>query len=563
MSQLTYNGISLDDIKTQRIEQEVIYDASGVDYLFTKINITVHCIFNTALMPAQGGETPAAIMKRVRKCLLMERQVLNYSTEAQYIVSPSAGSEDAFHGPLPQYCHVVEVQGTQCFLVEYSVTTWIVECCEGQSLAYMSNRWKEHHTIDKYGYTKRQINGMVRFKGGGTIDTKTFGQKGMSADDFARGMIIPPTLSIPGNANSAFRRETQDYEVSEDGLTWTYNIVDQEYYTNPPIGLMDISGQHTVECNKGAIYKEHITVTGTGNPVTTKKTLLAACMAVLFGRLNLNGNFNKKFVIAGYTRDQIHENVVEVSASTQIQLLAKTADGLNLPASLAKCNYILGSKFGLNPPPVGDRGTANLHFQSFNTYLQRCTTFSSSLAPAGASSANITGVPNNPQGAAVNAEPPSEPTKVIQGQTGVYTNFQMESEYHTDQQTIHMPLMTSNSTLSALANLAQPTMKKVVKWTAERWGAIPKVPDEDSSDPNLVLLHSRVKPVNVDIGGDGTTLVYTIHGTYTYAVKNSAAVAIAAGTAPYLTIAYGQTMIPDSSFVTGLDDPGNSLGSMS
>jgi hypothetical protein len=335
MATLTYNGIVLDTIQTTAFQQEAIYDPSHTDYLYTRVQIGVKAVFNRGNQPATPGETPAQTMARVRKCLMTQNGVLLYQVGSDIIVqSPLNGtaSEDVKHGPFPIRCNILELTEAT-FIVEYVVETYIIECCSGSTVPYLSNRWEESDSINEDMFTKRTIKGRVIFRAD-KINSKKF-NNGQSADSY-RGLIGPPALPLQPN----FTRVSMDFVVQADGLALDYTIVDEEKYVQPPDDCTRFEADHTTTTTKGAVYSDVITVKVHGNALTSKSLLILRAAQIISGRLDLAGN---KAIRSGAVKTSINENWIEIRVETFGGGRQSTFGGLNVakPQNTTQLDYLL------------------------------------------------------------------------------------------------------------------------------------------------------------------------------------------------------------------------------
>lgn len=550
MTQLVYNNITLAAITTPQFSQEAVYDASHSDYLYTKYTIGVKAVFNPAFAPSAGGsETPAQTMLRVKNCLMTQCQQLVFSmgNGTQLIKNPADGvPEDVKHGPFPLKCNIIEITEAT-FLVDYAVETYMTECCAGTTPPYISNRWSETDDIDENMYTKRTVKGRIIFRAD-QINSKKF-NNGPSADSY-RGLVPPPALALQPN----FARISMNFMVPEDGLSLDYTIIDQELYCQPPEGATKFTGEHTVTTSKGAVYSDVITATLYGNATTSKSLLLARAAQLIVGRLDLSGN---KVIKAGYVKDKLEQNVVEIRVETFGGVRPNTFLGLNLaqPNTLSKLNYILGDRRSNQQPDPGTRGTANLAMITFNNYLSLCNVEQDSVLTTFPVDFPSSEAINTSVSTSVVSSLPQQPTMfdTQQTQTGVYTTYLLEIDYRINENKLQLAKMDTSRTDCAVFSVAQPTMTKVVGYRAERWGKQPSLPAALTTDPNAVFLKGHTKPMNVDVAPDGSTLVYNVSGEYHYAVIDPTKEEILGGLAPYLNTTFDQTKT--GNYVNGLADP--------
>lgn len=74
-----------------------------------------------------------------------------------------------------------------------------------------------------------------------------------------------------------------------------------------------------------------------------------------------------------------------------------------------------------------------------------------------------------------------------------------------------------NTPSCVILQLYQPVTKKTARWSIDRYGCVPEIPDPSAVDLDKYTLSEQViSPVGIEIAPDGYTPVYRITGTYTY-----------------------------------------------
>jgi hypothetical protein len=167
-------------------------------------------------------------------------------------------------------------------------------------------------------------------------------------------------------------------------------------------------------------------------------------------------------------------------------------------------------------------------------------------SPAGgAGSCNITVTPDLPEIDTL-FDPPS---------TGIYGDYNISEAYETDYHTLQMPKATTADHNASFAVVAQPTMKKVVNWTATKANDWPDLPKAETSDPNEILLFKYVTGRNIELAADQLTPVYIITGRYIYAYVDPDLVNMYVGVPPYVDWPISDSAIPPDKFVDGIQEP--------
>jgi hypothetical protein len=321
MSVLFYNGVRLDLIQTQALDQSVVYDPSNTDYLYTKIRLRVQGIINNTISPATSGETPNQTMVRIRKCLLAPRQQLYYGTAGYdpsqpfasqvqnlLIVAPVAGfNVDSNNGPKPISCSITLIT-VVTYVVTYEIEVALYECCQSAALPYVSNRWTETHDLDTEGYLTRKIDGQVIFNSQ-YVNAKTQpGSTGSPIADNWRLLIAPPSIAVtPG-----YIRQSSSFAVTPDGLQLRYTITDKQQYAMIANFITRWEGTRRIEFKAGGGYSnEAITVRAWAPKGVPKANVYQACASTALRLVDSN-----KPIMSGSTSDNCHENMCEVTLKT-------------------------------------------------------------------------------------------------------------------------------------------------------------------------------------------------------------------------------------------------------
>lgn len=378
-TQMSYNNISLGFIRTIQIEQAAVREPSDSDYIYTRIAIRVSSLLNRDIIPpalAGGTESPTATMKRIRAALLTDCQQLIFSVAGEtFFSSPDTDeTEDVKHGPKPLYCNIMRIDGGSTFHIEFGIETYVYDQnCVDHLNPYVSNRWKETHTIDEHGMTRRTIAGKVFFRGNFIDDKKLSTFK--TAPDSYRGFLIPPNVSIP----PSFKRMSMDFTVPEDGLGLEYTIIDEEQYTNPPIGLTKFEAEYSASTTKSAIWSDKVVARGWADPTVPKAKILDILVQLCLQ------TFDVQTIVQGVAFTvwdgsflyKLHENYAEVSIQRVASGAVSTFQSLNAATlgKLKSMDYLSNGIRQLKPPmfPAGIRGDqGNLGMIAFSQYLNQC-----------------------------------------------------------------------------------------------------------------------------------------------------------------------------------------------
>lgn len=268
MTTVTYNGIVLQNVLVREFRQEVVYDPSRTDPLFSRYTIAVEGLISG--VPTAPGFVPKEqpgrefhpIWRRVRQALLEPRHTLEITQTfwaeqkpgqkpvekrvTVFRVTPceairqwvSDPDRDLDNGPKPISLQTLGIYGTNAVRV-----LWTVECSkiEGPQNALeashfdkagnppwivLTNRWSVDELLDQNFAIIRTIQGYLR------LSTPL----ALLVDDY-RFLCIP-------NLEPGFRREQIRYSVNPSGLEANYVVVDRQIHTAAPYPATDMNVQH-------------------------------------------------------------------------------------------------------------------------------------------------------------------------------------------------------------------------------------------------------------------------------------------------------------------------------
>jgi hypothetical protein len=560
MSTLAYGTVQLSDILTHSISHEPQWSADGVDYLWTKIVVSVQAVLNTHLAPASpvGTETPAQTMARIRHLLLIPRQQLTFTVGADTLLnSPSVGETDVNQGPVPQSVSITQIGGTETFLIDYSVETYVVECPEETSPPnYLSHRWRETATIDESGYTTRTRTGKITCR----ADL-------LNNADQLRGVVAVP---IP----NGFKRIKSDYTLDETGLNLQYTFQDKEVFLQPPGPAFKASGTYIESTSNGAVRFGECQVRLEGSKKTSKGDLLRMAITVALTKIQAGGVAQDKlgrFIVGGAIQEELYENIVQVRF--RIQLAPLTGRVAGVPTDLrsfGQAPYGSDPNSGTNPPDAGIRGTALLALA--RAALRDPCSLGSTLSTGGGSTLTAGLLPSDPNTVTTDPQATVSIVPVLPddqnalynanaltagGALGsVYNEYVIDSRYDYDYHTFQLPVASAAlNVTTAFVQVAATTARRRIDWSCERVGAIPDLPSPNLTDNNHVLLSVTIIPGHAELMGDGVTLKFKFSGTYIYGLKTPFPTKLGLGLPPWINQnVKDQLCVGDQNFVSGIID---------
>lgn len=244
--EISYNGITLEVVKTNNYEQAAVYSPDGTDYLYTRHTLDVQCVFNPYATAynnegnATPGTYPALTARNIRQYLLEPRKTLKVSVASDVILNvpwPRIAADkydttvgdgdrfttDSFNGPKPIACTVMRVDGKKSFIVNYRIETYVNECPTQNATIQkavdnpvLSHRWQSMITVDEQFFTVKVIEGRIKFR------TDWLTAEGMQqlADAFREKFFH--------KIEARFKREQINIYATPDGSELVYQVVDRE-----------------------------------------------------------------------------------------------------------------------------------------------------------------------------------------------------------------------------------------------------------------------------------------------------------------------------------------------
>lgn len=238
MTSIEYGGIVFTVIKTLAYKRQPIWD--GPNYLYTRHKFHVRGVLNPLATsydwgggPALLGITPPVAPVNapitdgwIRQQLAKERQQLIVRNGDTIVLqSPRPGFPvDCSFGPFPSTYDVVYCGGIKTYLIEFAVETDIDESYlygdtklgPSPPRTMLSHLWSITDGMTLDYFTTRTIRGHAIFNAEQLVTL------GANADDF-RYYLFHATPN-------GMRRDQIEVNITEDGTTCEYTIVDREVY---------------------------------------------------------------------------------------------------------------------------------------------------------------------------------------------------------------------------------------------------------------------------------------------------------------------------------------------
>jgi hypothetical protein len=323
------------NVMTRGWDQEIVYDDSGTDVLFTRYKLsfegTIHLqaalvgtstwtgrlsssSINPQFVPSsptvQGESDVARLYQNVSRLLSQARGGLAISMAGNSVLTvwPAAYSGmaqgeigwDTDNGPKPQSLSLEHISGGNLFRVRWSVDATVTQCSRQNAeilpSIVLNHRWSVDETMDANFFITRTIAGKVRFS------------KSEINHQAYKEIIIYPL-------EQGFRRQSVQYQVDPSGLEATYTVVDRQVHTSAPWPATRISGTHAETTGDGVNFYSECNVRLEGPPHADKRLMLERAFHIVDARIHfLTEEINKDWMLeSAAVVDHIgEENAIEV-----------------------------------------------------------------------------------------------------------------------------------------------------------------------------------------------------------------------------------------------------------
>ena len=301
---VSYNGIILNNVVTKQWNQQITYDESGTDPLAVQYTLAFEGILHlqsVANAPlSQSIETPwvaqegqptagfefGALLSDVQRRLSVPRKTLSVRMGGTTVLTvfpadQSPRDYDVDNGPKPQFVRVTNIVSDKVVRVQFSIVAAIHGCPSGitPNSIILNNRWSVSEEMDENFFTTKTIRGTVRFARSGPNNQQPGAQGSFALAGHAYKHIVIPALE------NGFRRVRMQYVVSESGLSAQYSITDRQTHTSAPWPATKITGQHSESTGDGVQMIRSCRVRLEGSPAANKRLLVERAIQVIQNRI--------------------------------------------------------------------------------------------------------------------------------------------------------------------------------------------------------------------------------------------------------------------------------------
>ena len=373
---IMYNGVQIDNVSTESIEQTAHFDSTDSDQVGVKVSISVTGILHRFASKATtdfslgsyvgdpGGGMAGENLEQLRPVL----ELLNTPYRRfQYVVgdffvwdvapisSDNPAAKFGSHVPTPAYrpafantprvsCNIIRVISDTACWVRFQIE-FVYNPCDNALQGTVNNivslRWWCADDIDtKSWLTKRVWSGVIELK-----------SREINAHMF-RYLAFPP---LP----SGWRRDGVKFTESENGLMLHFEIVDQETVANPPFPASEWKGSVSIQAPFAGIGLKDVDINiELQAPKDVEKDRLAFLILTIMDSKIQWYNFASKgtaFVKNIRLQESIAENVVSGDLSLQYNIANDTDEGstsTEVAGFPGLISLIFGNKMG-DPAETG------------------------------------------------------------------------------------------------------------------------------------------------------------------------------------------------------------------
>jgi hypothetical protein len=570
---ITYNGITLELVKTNLISRSPIFSPDGVDYLYTHWDIDINCVYNPGATSynSDGSSSntllPAPTDVNIRHALSLPRQALLITVGSDALINISG--VDSNNGPLPKKVDITRITGVSAFYVRFQVECWINECPGDQPPVLLTNRWQVHDHIDENFLTTKITRGVAVFRTDLLVGAA-------NSPDHYRDQAFPP---IP----LGFKRIQIDATMHPSLNSLSYEVIDQEQVVHiggprNDYGVTKFEAFYQVSTTGGAeggavsgLVAAQVDVSVYGERDSSNWNLTLFGMKIVSQKLQIggaavaNGPVLREIAI----RQALHGRMVQVKANVLMTPAVGAGPGISI-LNLVQLNsdqLAIFAKDFTDPQPYdkGSRGSYQWEMTA-QIFKDSCGKASRLLNPLQTQSTTTPYDSTTPTvvNVGVGNVPDYQNNKYS---SDAYNDYRIDTKYVTDYMNIQAPVANpvsgpgGYSNYSSIMNVASPMTKKIIQWTAERYGDQPKIPNPQPGDSNLTLMSTDIQPAAPGLMVDASSQIYRISGTYVYSMTRPLGNGdtLTTGSLPWTTLSFGDGQY--SNWQDGILDIGSSGGS--
>lgn len=554
MSRIVYNGVTLPLTRVNDLALEEVRSEDGIDYLYHRFTLDVSCKVTTDLPMFGTGPNPptaAATIVQARNLLMQPRKTLQVFMGGQFDYPSALGVKlggglpetgisqpdatlleiigpDPAGGPFPEQVAVSNIIAGNSMDVRFKIVGALRPCSDGGAGLVVSNRYAVEFAYDENFYCTRSIRGKLVIKQGTDIS----GQ--FTADNFRQYCI--PTLP------AGYKRSSLVFNVSSDGLTLSYSIVDKEVFATAPKPATSVSAQYVeAMSDMGTVMTAGITVSLTGAVGTPRAALITLAGKIAASRYDENnGDRMNGFTIT----EDLYENKVTLSLEVRkMGFKGAPPDAFDPTAANLGNTFFQISLLGKDvvfqdEPPADINIRSNLLravVQAFST--SPCVVDGDSPTTVDGGQIFVGAASSNSVAQGTNPEFDKSPGLSAEHKSALFTDYEISMEYETDNNTLVAPVAVKEELetvpfeaswiqdaqarrakqAQSVTSLAGPTQTVNVEYTATRIGKPPLLPSAEQIASGWETLSHSYK-VLTPILTSSQSFLFTVVGKMKVAV---------------------------------------------
>jgi len=318
---MRYNGIKIRDVLTDSIDQTVVADSTGVDPLYTRIEVTCTGTIHLTSGDLDHGYTLqggfAAGWSAILAKLMQPRREFVYTVAGSTLfsikpgairqgapggVATSMAGMDVNNGPLPS-AKITGIVSGRVARVQFRIVCHVPLCDTGGSSGSSNSgvinmRYWIAEDINGQDWTTTRIyQGRIRVA-----------HAGINVHQAIRRHLVMPPLQ------GGFWRKSIKIQQAPNGLEADFTVIDEELWAQAPKPAQWWDGHHTVSSPMagGAIAESELKVELKANKDVDKQDLLTLATKILEAKLHLFDMANQKrtfLLYAAYSDSLAHNHI--------------------------------------------------------------------------------------------------------------------------------------------------------------------------------------------------------------------------------------------------------------
>ncbi len=322
---VTYNGVTLENCLTLEFDQQPQRDDSHTDKWFDRFLITVKSCMSLSMLNERlhgvhgriGGADIATLVASAQSRLSEDRKPFSYTMDGEVLVSSGTGlnDEDQDNGPKVRSIKIVH-HSQSTITITFSVEIARNTCTQNPS-PVIGNRWSCIDDVDENWRVTRHWRGKLRLCGK---------QNPVQNPHDFRAFVIPPL-------QGGFKRQRMHFVAEPNMLELAYEVTDIQMLGDAaPAPAIKMAATHTESfAANGMKSIGEFNIRLDGERGADKGKMIERAMQIAVGKLAFAGSRNEVIVKSLILVDHIGEdvNAIEVRAVLERAISDKALLGAN------------------------------------------------------------------------------------------------------------------------------------------------------------------------------------------------------------------------------------------